>query len=373
MNLPPPQILPYLIEENESAHKAYYHLSLFNNHKIMIVVDKNWQAIGILTPGDFKKIKTNGYDWLDNKLVGEICNKDFQFISSEDDTYSTGRNIFAMAGIKILDIPILDKNRVPVDILARWQAFYKEYYDEGKLFRQHYAHAIMLAAQLGRARNYLEISVIEFGVAGGTGLILAELYAAETTRLTGVQIQIYGFDMGSGLPRLNEGDNYAAWIKGDYPMQYEKLSKQLHSAKLVIGDIQETTKAFFVEYAPAPVGAMLIDVDLYSSTLPILNMLLESDIHYLPFVYMYFDDIGPMYEFEGEQKAIKEFNAKSRDIKIAPEGVFDNILEDRWETPWFEFDGRCSPPNYKLKICKRYRHEKFTTERDKILMLNMGL
>ena len=66
--------------------------------------------------------------------------------------------------------------------------------------RPHYAHCVLGAADLARRLGIPRISVLEFGVAGGKGLLCLESHAREATRATGVAIEVYGFDTGSGLP-----------------------------------------------------------------------------------------------------------------------------------------------------------------------------
>jgi hypothetical protein len=254
----------------------------------------------------------------------------------------------------VLDIPILDKSGAAVGIIARWQAFYNEFYETGRLRRMQYAEPIMNAARLAQNRGYGRISVAEFGVAGGTGLVLAELYARETERLTGVKINVYGFDTGAGLPALGSRDPRALFVSGEYPMDYPKLRRQLIAASLIIGDIRDTAPAFFNAYHPPPLGAMLIDVDLYSSAAPVLDMLLEDDGYFLPIVYLYFDDIFAAGEFEGEWLAVKEFNRKSENIKIAPEGYSINIDQADGVIPFWR---------YRSKNCYRYSHPRFNVVR----------
>lgn len=58
-------------------------------------------------------------------------------------------------------------------------------------------------------------------------------------------------------------------------------------------------------------------------------------------IYMYFDDIAPEYEFQGENLAIREFNALSEDIKISPEHIV--YLDYQMRT----------------KICSRFKHPKY--------------
>ena len=51
------------------------------------------------------------------------------------------------------------------------------------------------------------------------------------------------------------------WKEGFFSMNEEDLQKKLKKAKLVIGDIKETSKNFFSKYNPAPIGAVVHDFD----------------------------------------------------------------------------------------------------------------
>lgn len=74
--------------------------------------------------------------------------------------------------------------------------------------------AIYLASRLGHSR----VAVIEFGVGAGGGLKLMEQYAAELGKSYGVHVEVYGFDLGSGLPKPSSyRDLPYAWRAGDYP------------------------------------------------------------------------------------------------------------------------------------------------------------
>ena len=94
---------------------------------------------------------------------------------------------------------------------------------------------------------------------------------------------------------------------------------QLHDAQLVLGDIRDTAKTFLSEFDPAPI-ARSVDVDLYSPTISILDMLHGDDKWFTPIVTMFFDDVFVNLEFQGESLAIREFNEASQSMKISPEG-----------------------------------------------------
>src|SRR5262245_58869061 len=58
--------------------------------------------------------------------------------------------------------------------------------------RAEYGHCLLQAAHLARRLGHSRISAIEFGVAGGNGLVALERHAADVDRQTGVAVAIYG-------------------------------------------------------------------------------------------------------------------------------------------------------------------------------------
>lgn len=195
----------------------------------------------------------------------------------------------------------------------------------GALQRQPYAYIMhqgaLLASRLGHAR----ISVLEFGVAGGGGLLEMERHATEIERLVpGVTFEIYGFDSGQGLPAPRDyRDLPYHWKPGFFAIDRSKLEVKLVRAKLVFGDVRDTTRTFFADHRPAPIAAVVHDLDFYSSTADALGLFADDPHFLLPRVYCYFDDtLGGETElyndWTGELLAINEFNAAQPNVKIAP-------------------------------------------------------
>ncbi len=188
--------------------------------------------------------------------------------------------------------------------------------------RPHYAYCTYYSAQQAKQLGINRISVIEFGVAGGSGLLDLEKISELVSRKTHVDIDVYGFDFGTGLTQpFDYRDLPYVWQEGFYKMNLELLKKRLKKAKLVIGDIKDTTPIFFEKYQPAPLGFVAIDLDFYSSTVYALDLFNTVDGNLLPRVFCYFDDIiGDDHtlhsEFAGELLAIKEFNDRSAYRKL---------------------------------------------------------
>jgi hypothetical protein len=110
---------------------------------------------------------------------------------------------------------------------------------------------------------------LEFGVATGKGLLVLQTYASMVERETGVRINIYGFDTGAGMPSLcpDHRDHPDVWKPGDYAMNEQLLRSRLSArTTLVIGPVAETIPKFIEELQHSPIGFVVFDLDLYSST-----------------------------------------------------------------------------------------------------------
>ena len=199
-----------------------------------------------------------------------------------------------------------------------------------------YAYICFNAARLAKKLGYKKISVIEYGVAGGGGLLTLEEYTIEIEKYFNIEIDIYGFDSGEGLPEpIDYRDLPYHWKKGFYSMEKDKLKNKLKKAKLIIGNIDDTSKTFFSKYNPAPIGAVMHDFDFYSSTKTALSMMTNNSNFFLPRVFSYFDDtIGTELElfndYTGERLAINEFNLNNEDIKICTPHHLKALKPEVW-------------------------------------------
>jgi len=184
--------------------------------------------------------------------------------------------------------------------------------------RPSYVWGVIQGAALARVLKIPKISVIEFGVAGGCGLVALEGIAKAVTKMTDIKIDVVGFDTGVGLPKPEDfRDQPNMWFEGQLPMDRARLDSTLRLASLRLGPVKETIPSF-IRSNPAAIAFAAFDLDLYSSTRDALT-LFQADYRYLlPRVITYFDDIfGHTYnEFCGERLAIREFNENHCNRKL---------------------------------------------------------
>ena len=197
--------------------------------------------------------------------------------------------------------------------------------DTQAIERPHYAYCMLRAADLGRRLGHDRISAIEFGVAGGNGLAFMCDFAEEVRQATGVAVECYGFDTGTGMPPPEGVHDLPYWFReAQYRMDEPALRARVPQAHLVIGNVRETVAGFLDSHAPAPIGAVFNDTDYWSSTRDSLALFVQArqrPEHFLPRIFNYFDDIlgselemyGP---YNGQLRAIAEFNEAQEDIRI---------------------------------------------------------
>jgi hypothetical protein len=191
----------------------------------------------------------------------------------------------------------------------------------GAWSRPHYAYGVFAAAELAKRLGLPAISVIEFGVAGGNGLVALEQLAKLTAEHFGIRIVVYGFDAGTGMPAPQDyRDLPHVWGQGFYQMDEAALRARLSGAQLFIGDVAQTIPKFAAQEHP-PIGFVSFDLDYYSSTKAALRLFDGPHETRLPRVYGYMDDIiWPEYachnDYVGELLAIKEFNDEHAQMKL---------------------------------------------------------
>ncbi|MGE5563254.1 MAG: hypothetical protein ACM3ZV_08075 [Bacillota bacterium] len=208
---------------------------------------------------------------------------------------------------------------IPVALFGSVRA--KIYFD--LIVRQQHAYGLLTAADTAREYGIKKITVIEFGVASGAGLMNLCKISEMVTRATGVAFSIVGFDTGEGLPKpVDHRDHPEYYSSGDYVMQKpDELRRILpRNVELIIGDVRDTAPEFIARKDVPPIGFVSIDVDYYSSTVDSLKALDGPPELYLPLVEVYLDDIGfpGHHPWGGELLAVNEFNEAHDLRKISP-------------------------------------------------------
>ena len=224
----------------------------------------------------------------------------------------------------------------------------------GAVARPHYGYCVYNAAILAGKLGYEGISVLEFGVAGGKGLLNLELHAQRIEELSTINIDVYGFDTGEGLPEpVDYRDLPHNYQKSFYKMDIPRLKSRLKKAKLILGDVRHTLNGFFEEYNPRPIGAIMFDLDYYSSTAAALAIFDSGERYFLPRVFCYFDDtLGSetalMSDYTGQRLAIREFNQSHERQKL---GIAYCLFKNRVIEPWYR----------KIWIYHDFEHSRYNT------------
>jgi hypothetical protein len=181
------------------------------------------------------------------------------------------------------------------------------------LVRRQHAFGLLKAADEARARGLRRVTVVELGVASGTGLLNICELGVRITKETGVEFRVAGFDTGEGMPPpADYRDHPELYKEGWFPMDREALERSLPAnAEIHFGPIAETMKSFVEQLGPeAPLGFATLDVDFYSSSKDALRLFDGRPDAYLPCVTLYVDDLSlsTHTRFAGELLAIREFN-----------------------------------------------------------------
>jgi hypothetical protein len=181
-----------------------------------------------------------------------------------------------------------------------------------------YIWGCLQGAALAKSLGYKRISFLEFGVAAGGGLKVIDKLAAILSEQLQIDIEVYGFDTGKGMPKpADYRDLPNLFSDGEYNMNFDQLAKSLKKSKLQIGLIEDTIPAFHKSNF-APIAFVSMDLDYYSSTCDALKIFSTDAAHMLPRVFCYFDDvfIRSYCEFNGPNLAIDEYNATNAKHKI---------------------------------------------------------
>jgi hypothetical protein len=186
--------------------------------------------------------------------------------------------------------------------------------------RANYTWSLLHSARIARTLGVDRIAAVEFGVAGGNGLVALDVAAGAVESLLGVGVDVYGLDAGGGIPAPRDRRDAPYLIAaGDFPMDEAKLRSRLQRSDLLIGLVEDTVPEL-VSRLRAPVGFVSVDLDYYTSTVAALALFEAAQDLLLPRVMCYFDDVMgyPWGDFNGERLAIAEFNDAHEQRKISP-------------------------------------------------------
>jgi hypothetical protein len=186
-----------------------------------------------------------------------------------------------------------------------------------------YNLGLLIGAIQAKKLGLPRIRALEFGVASGNGLRCLSRAAGIISRRLELEIEVVGFDSGSGLFAPKDfRDHPEIWSAGQYDMgDPEPLKRDIApNGRLVLGDIAQTVHT--LDDDATPIGFVSVDVDYYSSTVPILAYFETVEAtRILPATPFFFDDVIVNWSYSdlaGEQLAIAEFNARSALRKIEP-------------------------------------------------------
>lgn len=214
--------------------------------------------------------------------------------------------------------------------------------------RPHYQFLINQAIQDAKRFNLDRITVIEFGVASGGGL----LDMSEIVRRTGFNVDIVGFDTFSGLPKPKDHrDCPWLWREGQFGFDEDSVLRMLSGCNpvptLIKGNIKKTIKKWT---PPSTIGAIAFDLDFFSSTNDAFNVFNLDHEMILPRVMCYFDDLHTI-ESVGVRASIREWNdvhfTKPIERSFSKEV---NKLDVLWRWKFYEFHS-FNHPRYNDHVC----------------------
>jgi hypothetical protein len=202
--------------------------------------------------------------------------------------------------------------------------------------RGQYAFGLLQAANDCKALGYKGFTVIEFGVAGGNGLVALEKHASKVEKFTGIEIQILGLDAGNGMPAPRDfRDVPYLWSAGFYDMDIPLLLSKLGRSKLLLGPVNERISDLVeIISVDKPIAFIVFDLDYYSSTMEAFELLNSKKAIFVPRVWCYFDDLQNILPFAGEHLAIQDFNSKSEDRKLGKPGMLIHSIP--FQPAWAE-------------------------------------
>lgn len=241
---------------------------------------------------------------------------------------------------------------------------YKARLSSGAIDRPHYGSCMFNAAAEAKALGHKAMTVVEMGVAGGNGLLCLCRHRDEIQKELGIEILVVGFDTGAGLPPSTDArDLLYLWSTGSFEMDHDALNKRIAGkATVILGNVAATV-ASWNPRPDAPVGAIMFDLDYYSSTIPAFGLLEKSNI--LPRVWCYFDDICgfPVHAYSdgiGVRAAIRDFNLDLQrrvlNDHLSPAYVFKASVPEAWHQLIYVYH-RLNHPDYNTCLSGNQEHQ----------------
>jgi len=186
----------------------------------------------------------------------------------------------------------------------------------------HYAYGVYVSCMQARMLGHSVTTVIEFGVAGGNGLIALENAALQIGSALDVEVDVLGFDNGEGMPPSSDVRDMVYWYRPTaFKMDFPRLKERLKKARLFIGLIHETVVEA-TRNLRGPIGFCSFDMDYYTATADALRIFDAPSETRQPRVMIYADDIFGVHDLNivcssvGEERAFADFNATHPDLKI---------------------------------------------------------
>jgi Macrocin-O-methyltransferase (TylF) len=165
----------------------------------------------------------------------------------------------------------------------------------------------------------------EFGLFKGASLWFAEQISRE---VTGKNFCFYGFDSFQGLPAPKLEREARVYSKGDFGCSLGEVTENLKKYRADFGRIRLYpgffSPAHFARLAREqeflPVSIALVDVDLYESTVPVLDFIGPYLVNGSLLLFDDYNQFGPD-NTHGERRALLEFSQRYPTFRL--EHLFD--------------------------------------------------
>lgn len=203
-----------------------------------------------------------------------------------------------------------------------YNTFNKVRSGELRFERPHYALSAAYGVIQAQRCGYTKLAFVELGVGMGYGLKSMCDIAAHYQKVTGIQIEVFGFDNATGLPAPTDyRDHPEIWSQGQFNLgdPANLVSELPPFCHLIVGDIANTIGQLEGMLNGAKLGFVVLDVDYYSSSKHALKIFNMSPDCYVPAVPMYADDTEALVMYnpwQGEELAMNECNQENAMRKI---------------------------------------------------------